>query len=120
MEDPFGQNFQGSAVANVITGTIFLVLYIIKDRCSHSSCKGTNSCCTYKCKDSNDHGGDEESNCVLEEIKIELQKLHRSQHKSVHADHPSVIQLDDGRERGNPNGRELVEKGRAVQEVHDD
>ena len=90
MENAFGNNFQGSAVANLITGSVFLLLYIVKDRCSHSSCKGTSKCCRYNCKDVNDdEGGDKE--CVLEEIKILVQSMHGKFHKGVHAEHHEAV-----------------------------
>ena len=116
MENAFGNNFQGSAVANLITGSIFLLLYIVKDRCSHSSCKGTSKCCRYKCKDvDDDKGGDKES--VLQEIKVEMQKLHRKFDEGISQEYNTPLQSIERQGERTPSHRGLVEEKGVIRSV---
>ena len=105
MDNTFGENFQGSAVANLITGSVFLLLYILKDRCSHSSCRGNSKFCKYNCKDIDDNSGDKE--CVLEEIKIIMQEMHGKLNKDIFPEHNEAVSLSSQR-RGSTSKCEVA------------
>ena len=71
-ESNFMQNFTGSGAANLVTGLFFLVFYIVKNKCNHSSCKGNTFCCECEIKD--DESESEEGDIERGEGKIEFRK----------------------------------------------
>jgi len=122
-DSQFLDNFKGSTVANVVSAGVFLIFYIVREKCKHSKCEGNSFCCRFKCKD--DEDGDEGSPTRSEQgedgqknfrfprkAEKKMHKLHVRIDKGVHEEHPSVVP-SDGRGRCSVDTR-LAEKKRDV------
>ena len=81
MEDAeFLNNIKGGVLANIATGIMFIILWVLKNKCKHSKCKVQNRCftCSIKEDDSVSHEGGQrcpEKQCPernLEQIKISV------------------------------------------------
>ena len=116
-DSQFLDNFKGSTVANVVSAGVFLIFYIVREKCKHSKCEGNSFCCRFKCKDDEDRdeGGSEQGEDGQKNFRFprkagkKMHKLHVRIDKSVHEEHPSVIP-SDGRGRCSVDTRLAEEK----------
>ena len=81
----FMKQFSGSASANLVTGIVFIVIYIIKNKCKKSTCTSHAFCCdiTVNDEEENDPEGGEGRNLeradtkkIPRQIEIKVHKLH--------------------------------------------
>ena len=99
----FMSNLKGSALANLMTGTLLIVFWLIKNRCQHSECVIENSC--FRCKVNNDD--DEEGQDVergerrgvrrqetVKQTKIRVRALQPRQHTNLSQKHPQGVATD--------------------------
>ena len=98
MEDEFWKQATGSGAANIATGIVFFLFWVIRNKCKHSKCVGHSLCCDIEINDDEskseeDHEDDAEGdieNQVAElkklrkQIEIQMQKLHSRLDKGVH------------------------------------
>jgi hypothetical protein len=127
-DSQFFDNFKGSALANVVSAALFLILYIVREKCKHSKCEFNTKCCRCKCKDDDDSGDEESCNTRKEKgegrferqqtfqfprkAKKEMQKLHVRIDQGLHEKYPPTIP-SDGRGLCSIDGQ-LAEKERNV------
>ena len=80
MDDEFLKQLSGSGAANFATAVLFFLIYIVRNKCRHSRCKGNSICCQFEFKDdeTRDEEEDIERGTVRKKIKIQVQKLQRS------------------------------------------
>ena len=99
----FLANVKGSAAANFITGMFVLIVWILKNKCKHSTCSSHNCCFDCEVKEDNDieEGGHSEQRIHRQEtrkfpkkIKINMQKLHRGFDHGVFPKREKAIQID--------------------------
>ena len=106
-DEVFLSNLKGSAAANVITGTLFLILWILKNKCKHSQCRSHTRCfqCSVKEDDEKDleTGQSEQRRLKIkrqksikipDKTKIHVRKLHKSKHHGVLQERSQAISTD--------------------------
>ena len=86
MEDSFINTFSASGASNIVSFVLFLVAYVIREKCRKSSCKSHTSCCDCKIDKENSNVREDSS-----EIEIRVQELHTSDSKNVSPKHPKAI-----------------------------
>ena len=102
MEDEvFMSNLKGSALANFVTGVLFIVFWIIKNKCKHSRCTWhTRYCdCSIKEDDDREEGQRkgrrevrrEETIKNTRKIKIGVQKVQSELNPSVPEKYKEVV-----------------------------
>lgn len=103
MEDQvFMSNLKGGVVANLVTGFMFIVFWIIKNKCKHCTCK-SHTCC-FECTSKEDGFDLEEgpnrrverqdTRKIRGQTKISLHKLHKSEHARVLSQHTKAVPSD--------------------------
>ena len=88
MDGEFVKQFSGSGAANLASVVLFLVVWVIRNKCKHSRCKGHSICCDCEIKDSNDEEGTEGDDIergitVRKTIKSQLQELQRKHREGL-------------------------------------
>ena len=98
----FMSNLKGSAAANFITGAFLIILWVLKNKCKHSTCKSHTYCfeCTSKEDDDLERGEKrrrperQETFKIHRKAKISVQKMHQSEHDGVFPEHSKAIPTD--------------------------
>ena len=60
MDGDFFKQFSGSGAANIASVLLFLVVYVVRNKCRHSRCKGHSICCDFEFKEDDESWFDEE------------------------------------------------------------
>ena len=81
MEPEFINQLSGSGAANALTVVLLLIVWFVRNKCKHSRCRGHSFCCDFSFKE--DDEGENRTEPVRKEIKIQVQKLQRGQHQSL-------------------------------------
>ena len=82
MDPEFVNQLTGSSAANALTVFLLLIVWFVKNKCKHSRCRGHSICCDFSFKE--DDEGETRPEPVRKEVKIQMQKLQRSKHQSLH------------------------------------
>ena len=87
MDDEFVKQLTGSGAANLATAVVFFLVWVVKNKCKHSRCKGHSFCCDVEINDESSTEGEQGRGqieiCVREEASPKLQKLQRRVDKGV-------------------------------------
>ena len=91
MEDEFWKQASGSGAANIATTLVFFLFWVVRNKCKHSKCVGRSLCCQLEINDDESEPKDVE---FREEIKIQMQELHRRLDKSLPGGNKTIVQID--------------------------
>ena len=84
MDDEFVKQLTGSGAANLATAVVFFLLWVVKNKCKHSRCKGHSFCCDVEINDESSTKGPEDIEiCVRENAPRQVQELQRRVDKGV-------------------------------------
>ena len=103
-DDEFLKQLKGSGAANALTFVFFIVLYFIRNKMKHSSCKGFSLCCSCEIKEDEEESdlewgerredGFQEGRYVSEQIKEKLFELYSRFHKSLSQKREEIAPTD--------------------------
>ena len=54
MDDDFLKQVSVSSAGNLVTAVVFVVIWVVRNKCKHSKCKGHSFCCDCEVKDDDD------------------------------------------------------------------
>ena len=83
MDDEFVKQMTGSGAANLATAVVFFLIWVVKNKCKHSRCKGHSFCCDVEINDESSTEGEHIEICVREEAPKTMQELQRRVDKGV-------------------------------------
>ena len=85
MDDEFVKQLTGSGAANLATAVVFFLIWVVKNKCKHSRCKGHSFCCDVEINDESSTEGErgQIEICVRKEAPHQMQELHRRVDKGV-------------------------------------
>ena len=84
----FLDQLSGSGAANGLTGLMFLLIWIIRNKCKHSKCIGHSFCCSIEINDDEeDLERGEGREDIPREAEKELYTLHSPDDKGLHKKH---------------------------------
>ena len=86
MEDSFINTFSASGASNIVSFVLFLVAYVIREKCRKSSCKSHTACCDCRIDKENSDVREDSS-----EIEICVQKMHSSDSEDIPKKHQETI-----------------------------
>ena len=95
MDDEFVKQLTGSGAANLATAVVFFLIWVVKNKCKHSRCKGHSFCCDLEINDESSTEGEHQRErrdqnieiCVRKEAPPNMQELHRRVDKGVSGSH---------------------------------
>ena len=104
MNEEYYSNVLGSGAANIATGLLFLLVWVVRNKCKHCKCKSHTKCCEIDIKDDEgDAEQPEERGEILSkhgtcrfshEAQESLQKLFSGLDSRVFQKRTQVIQID--------------------------
>ena len=87
MDDEFVKQLTGSGAANLATAVVFFLIWVVKNKCKHSRCKGHSFCCDVEINDESCTEGYQQREdieiCVRENAPRQVQELQRRVDKGV-------------------------------------
>ena len=89
MDDEFVKQLTGSGAANLATAVVFFLIWVVKNKCKHSRCKGHSFCCDVEINDESSTEGEQQGErenieiCVRENAPRQMQKLQRRVDKGI-------------------------------------
>ena len=102
MEDQvFMSNLKGGVVANFLTGFMFIVFWVIKNKCKHCTCKSHTYC--FECTSKEDGDLEEgqrrrverqDTRKIYEKTRVRLRELHESKHDGVLPEYTKAVPSD--------------------------
>ena len=87
----FLDQLSGSGAANALTAFVFLLGWILRNKCKHSKCSGHSLCCDIEI---NDDESDIEGGEFPRKVEEDLLFLHTPDHSSVSQEHKKTAQVD--------------------------
>ena len=112
------EQFQGSAIANLVFAGLFVLYKFIDRKFGHSKCESDSRCC--KCtthEDSISDDLDDKSNDIIRDIEKEIAKLKGKFVASLREGTQKAVQRDRTLRSRPTIDSDLVEKGKAEEEV---
>jgi hypothetical protein len=83
----FIDQLSGSASANGLTALVFLLIWIIRNKCKHSKCTGHSICCDIEISEDtiNDESSEdpERGECIPPKTEEDVYTLHTPKHSSL-------------------------------------
>jgi hypothetical protein len=78
----FIDQLSGSGAANALTALMFLVVWIIRNKCKHSRCTGHSGCCDIEINDESTEDI-ERGECIPEDAEKNVYTLHSPKHSGI-------------------------------------
>ena len=88
-------NLKGGVVANLVSGGLFILFYVIKNKCRHSQCSTNNCCFTCSIKE-DDYEYEEEryQRRYHENVEVCVQKMYKRNDNHVLSVNQKAIPTD--------------------------
>ena len=99
-DDTYYSNLLGSGAANMATAFVFLLIWVVRNKCKHCKCASHTSCCDIEVKDDDDEHERGElrsrhGTCrVSKEAQKSLQELFGSLDSRVFQKRETIVQID--------------------------
>ena len=103
----FMNNLKGSTAANAITGIMFIIFYIVKNKCKHSQCESHTWCFTCSVKEDDCDEREripEEGQNIPGEIEINVREMYPEQYPSLSPRYKKAIPFARKRRRHSFDG----------------
>ena len=114
----FAQQFKGSAIANLVFAGLFILYKFIDKKFAHSKCESNSKCC--KCTTHEDEFSDDiddKSNDIIRDLEKEITKIKAKFATSLRESNQKAIQRDRTIRSRPSIDSDLVERGKAKEEV---